>query len=526
MDNTFTNFYPTPKRLLQEITKNIHIWNLKAVLEPEAGKGDIVDFIKSESTNPIVDCIEINPELRSALKGKGYSVIADDFLLFTPQYKYDLVIMNPPFDAGAKHLLKALDVQKNGGQIICILNAETIRNPYSQERKVLLDKLQEYDATIKYQTCAFVSAERTTNVEIAVVDVTIPEVERYSFIMENLKQKVFKDQLEKEVTDVVDKDFITAAVLHYNIEIEAGLSLMKEYKALAPYIMVNAEKDKYNKPILSMHIGDKEELSEIKYVRCVRFKYWTALFNDKRFTGPMTHDMYTSYREKVNELENYGFTISNIKELQVQMCGTLIEGIENTIMDLFDTLSFTYSYSKELDTNIHYYNGWCSNKSWYVNKKVILPVYAYDYIWKKMDVSKYEIVNKFCDIEKAFNYLAGCPGADVYIGQFLQNAKQLEQTKNISCKYFDLTFYKKGTVHITFKDMDLLKKLNIFGGKGKRMLPPRYGQVSYPDMTPEEQAVVNEFDGGEEEYTKIFEQKDKYLLQNTMDLLPSSEEVA
>ena len=111
------------------------------------------------------------------------------------------------------------------------------------------------------------------------------------------------------------------------------------------------------------------------------------------------------------------------------------------------------------------------------------------------------------------------------MNSILKAAETMQQTKNISCKYFDLTFYKKGTVHITFKDMDLLKKLNIFGGKGKNMLPPRYGKVSYEDMTAEEKAVVNEFDGGAEEYTKVYLQRDKFIIQNSMDLLSLSEAV-
>lgn len=71
--------------------------------------------------------------------------------------------------------------------------------------------------------------------------------------------------------------------------------------------------------------------------------------------------------------------------------------------------------------------------------------------------------------------------------------------------------------------MDLLKKLNIFGGKGKNMLPPRYGKVPYDDMTSEEQAVVNEFDGGRDGYVEIYIQRDKYIVQNSMDLLPLME---
>ena len=42
--------------------------------------------------------------------------------------------MNPPFAQGEKHLLKALEMQERGGAIICILNAETIRNPNNLTR--------------------------------------------------------------------------------------------------------------------------------------------------------------------------------------------------------------------------------------------------------------------------------------------------------------------------------------------------------------------------------------------------------
>ena len=521
MEN-FINFYPTPKNLLKEITRNVQWWNVEGILEPEAGKGDIVDFIMGKQSDRVVDCIEINPELQAALKGKGYAVIHDDFLTFEPRYHYDLIIMNPPFDKGATHLLKALSIQEHGGRIICILNAETLRNPYTNERKVLVKKLEDLNASITYRTDEFASAERITSVEIAVVDVEIPQEEKVSVIMENLKQKYYHDEEGKDITDLIDNDYLAAAVTRYNMEVDAGIQLIREYKALTPYIMSSMRTNSYSKPILQMKLGEHDDLSESKYVRRIRNKYWSALFNDERFTGPMTGDMCTSYREKVNELEQYDFSIANIKELQIQMCGSLVSGIEGSIMKLFDDLSFRYSWSSEYDSNIHYYNGWASNKAWYVNKKVILPAHAWSDIWKKMQYC-YSISEEFTDMEKAFNYLAGCPGADIHLGRILQVAENNQQTKNIPCKYFDLTFYKKGTVHITFKDMDLLKKLNIFGGKGKNMLPPRYGKVPYEDMTAEEKAVVNEFDGGAEEYMKVYLQRDKFIVSNSMELLPLAE---
>lgn len=112
MNDNFINFYPTPKELFRDITSKLHWWTIDGILEPSAGKGNMVDYILEERLDRNIDCIEINPELQATLKGKGYSVIHDDFLTFIPKYHYDLILMNPPFDMGAAHLLKAIDIQK------------------------------------------------------------------------------------------------------------------------------------------------------------------------------------------------------------------------------------------------------------------------------------------------------------------------------------------------------------------------------------------------------------------------------
>lgn len=517
----FVNFYPTPERLLEKVTHSVDWEKIQTVLEPSAGKGDIVDFAvkKAERTynrNFDVDCIEINADLRAALSGKEYKVIADDFLKFRTFKKYDLILMNPPFDAGAEHLMKALEIQKNGGRVICILNAETIRNPYTNLRKALLNKLEKYDAAITYMEEEFVSAERRTKVEIAVVDVTIPDDCSSSFIFESLKRKYIKDtQCDEQITDVATADYIRSAVQQFQIECEAGIKLIREYKAMSPYILARIEKEDsdkyYNKPLLELKVGG-EDLSENRYVKLVREKYWEALFMDERFTKGMPHKMYQEYRNRIHELSNYDFSYYNIKEIQIQICQSLVSGIEDSIMRLFDELSYTHSWMPESSKNIHYYNGWATNKAWYVNKKVILPVSCWSDIWKEFRYG-YEVTSKIMDIEKAFDYLAGIPGRTSCTPNILSHAERNSLSKNIETRYFTLTFYKKGTMHIVFKDIELLKRLNIYGGRGKNMLPPRYGKVPYDHMTPEEQEVVNEFDGGKDEYTKVYENRDSYLFE-------------
>lgn len=65
-------------------------------------------------------------------------------------------------------------MQENGGEVIAIVNAETIRNPFSNRRKELVKLLEEYNAEINYLPSEFTSADRTTNVEVAMIKVKVP----------------------------------------------------------------------------------------------------------------------------------------------------------------------------------------------------------------------------------------------------------------------------------------------------------------------------------------------------------------
>lgn len=68
--------------------------------------------------------------------------------------------------------------------------------------------------------------------------------------------------------------------------------------------------------------------------------------------------------------------------------------------------------------------------------------------------------------------------------QLLQTEK-CSITKKIRLKYFNVTFYKKGTCHIEFTNTELLKKLNIYGSRQRKCLPPGYGTTSYENMDEE-----------------------------------------
>ncbi len=102
--------------------------------------------------------------------------------------------------------------------------------------------------------------------------------------------------------------------------------------------------------------------------------------------------------------------------------------------------------------------------------------------------------------------------------QILRNAESAQQSKNIECKYFTVTFYKKGTCHIVFHDEELLKKFNIFGSQHKGWLPQSYGNKTYENMEPEEQAVIDAFEG-RESYEKLMLCPEKYMIDISNQIL-------
>lgn len=530
-----TEFYPTPKTLLMEIKQELPIdfREIRTMLEPSAGRGDILDFIKDFQYNIYMDCIEQNKDLRSVLKGKKYTVIHDDFLTFHTFKRYDLIFMNPPFSQGARHLLKALELVQNGGKVICILNRETIDNPCTNERKVLVNQLQELDATVLYKTHAFSDADRRTDVEIAIAYVDIPIIEKESFFFSSMKEKHYARIKEEQMTDIVTQDYIQNAVIQYEIEVESGIRLIEEYYRLSKHTLSNIstseEENKYNKSILNLsvysieaHYTDINKLINF-YVESTSSKYWKALFENPKFTNGMTSDQIDKYRDIVSGLSKFDFSVRNILELQIDMTQNLIRGIEECIINLFDELSRKHSYNDEYSKNIHYYNGWKTNKSWIINKKVIIPLSCYCNIFNCFDLDKYEVIRKLSDIEKVLNYLDGGLTDGVSICNVLQYADAHNITRNIHCKYFDVTFYKKGTCHIVFNNEDLLKKFNIFGSQHKGWLPPSYGKKKFKEMSLEEQQVIREFEG-EESYSRVISNVDYYLL-NIGQLLPQLEQL-
>lgn len=493
-------FYPTPPALVRRMMDKVDFSRVRYALEPSAGKGDLAAGIRERlQSGGLIDCVEIDPDLRAVLKERGYTTVGTDFLKFDGKTRYDLIAMNPPFRDGDKHLLHALDLMQNGGQIVCLLNASTMERTDSPIRRDLLARLQAYDAEIEYIPDAFHDAERKADVDCALIYVDIPR-KTDEDILDHLKKAL--DMPHEELNEcgaLAENDIFKALLTQYELESRLGLSLIDQYKQCKKYLPTTC----FGEMILSLSVKSSgvdvgAGLShENAYLRELRKRYWDALFSAKEMQHLMTMRVRQNYLDRLEEFRAFDFTAENIAQVKLDMLSTLNGNVEDAILKMFDELTYEHSMGK--NTNIHYYNGWKTNRACRVNKKVIIPFYGlYDPRWGG-SWSAYKAKDFLEELEKILTYLDSgrTDGADcdsVISNAFRTSAKKYDGER-LHCKFFDLEFKKKGTVHILFTDLDLLKKFNIFGGRHKNWLPESYGKTDYSAMSEEERAVVDSFEG-------------------------------
>lgn len=515
------NFYPTPINIIQKMIDGLKFEKIKTILEPSAGKGDICDYITSREyrdSKDDFDTIEIEEDLRSILKEKGYNVIYDDFLEFETLKRYDLIIANFPFSDGDKHLYKAISIiKKNGGNLICLVNAETIKNPFSNLRKTIKTELDDLGASVEFIKDGFSQAERKTNVEVALIKLEKEKTEARILLDSLKKSEEYKSDSEINKA-VIEKDFVKSIIARFNFEAKAGIRLIEEYEALKP-LLLDSVRSEYKSPIIKIEVkgsGSRDNVSENinLYLKNLRRKYWEIFLENPDIRRKYTSNILSDISSKLNDLMNYDFNLRNIIELEKELGSKVSLWIEEMIMKMFDEFSYQHSYSDEFGKNIHYFNGWKTNKAWKINEKVILPIMGYSYYsFDKDKLETYRLSEKMNDIVKVFNYLEGeVENVPALVGREVEYANNTGCARNIDFHYFTATFYKKGTCHIKFNNKALLDKFNIFGSQRKGWLPPSYGKKKYGDMSQDEKQVVDEFQGLEE-YEKVCQNKDYYIVE-------------
>lgn len=346
--------------------------------------------------------------------------------------------------------------------------------------------------------------------------VSIPRADEESEIYSRLKKAAEAEEREHTATEIVAADYIQMAIQQFTLEAKAGIELIRQYDAMVPYMLNSLDpNDKYARPILRLTAETDRGYSSVgvnEYLKKLRYKYWEALLANPQFMQKLTSNLQEKYRSMVRDLTEYDFSEYNVRTLMLRMNSEIADGIKDTILALFDRLTSAHSWYPECQNNVHYYDGWAHNKAHKINKKVIVPCYGIfsDKRWGAQRLDRRMALNTLQDIEKCLNYLDGGMTREVNLYKVIESLDEYDPGKNIECKYFTVTFYKKGTCHIIFTNLELLEKFNIYAAQNKNWLPPNYGKTKYSDMSAEEQAIVDSFQGADA-YARVMAKATYYL---------------
>jgi len=506
--------YPTPRNLIDKMLAKITD-KPDFVLDPSAGMGDLLIAAEQKFRDQFrylgttdFSAIEIDDNLRAMLIGKSIKTIGSDFLEFGGPDKFDLILMNPPFCDGDKHLLKAIDMVYNG-QIVCLLNAETIKNPYSLTRKELVERLNKLNAEIEFIQGGFIGpdAHRKTDVDIAMINIKISN---------NIENDLFSDASDPippvdikidEYKEVSTGKKITELVAEYNqvidLAVETILSYVKNRNKIEKYISIEIGKKstKY-----SSHYTEKlfkvAQQSINAVIDEIRKDYWTKTLYLQEVISRMTSKQKDEFYASVKTNQSMEFTENNIRSFVLNIINAYPSVVQDAISKLFDKFTIAHTYHGTVDeTNVHYFNGWKTNKAFKVNKKIIIPFYSgygdtafYDNIlhqWKLY----YNIENDLNDIDIVMNYFDGKAPNYSTIANRLKEAFSHWVNSTSSTYFSKITAHRKGTLHLTFADDDILRRFNIEAAKGKNWLPRDYGVKPYAQLDYETQQVVDSFEG-------------------------------
>lgn len=128
--------FPTPPDLARRMVDAAEIEDNSRVLEPSAGTGNIVAAIRERYPSADVEVVEINDALAAGLRERfGIPARSADFLGCNGDLgRFDRVLMNPPFAAGAdiEHVRHAYGYLRPGGVLVAIMCAGPF---FRQDRK-------------------------------------------------------------------------------------------------------------------------------------------------------------------------------------------------------------------------------------------------------------------------------------------------------------------------------------------------------------------------------------------------------
>jgi hypothetical protein len=458
-------FYPTPRLLAEALIAPLKL-DKGYVLEPSAGKGDILDTIKAKylynrydntydnHRMPRMYAVEIQPELRAILADKGYTIVGEDFLQYVPDRHYTHIVMNPPFNHCDDHLLHAWDILVQG-EIACIYPITALDNPSEVRKQQVLRLIAAHGSIQELGSFFARGAERRTTAEVAIVRLTkkveINEDE-FGFDVEN-DPRIAPDMSNEGLdSEVALRSYVGDLLARYRAAIDA----------FAPYKIAEQRLTHYTQAFTDVKLGNYNI-----FVDSLTESAWQLILGDPRFQRLLTkraREMFQAFRQRQTRVD---FNEHNVKAMFVELLARQDELLNATIQDAFDTMT---KYHKD---NVEHFEGWKSNECWRINKRVIVPNCVRYPGYGNWEFS-YHKDDEIDDVDRALCLVTG--------RNFDEITTIVKAVRGTSCgmgetksTFFKIRMFKKETIHLWWLDDQVRQDFNIAAARGKGWLPPAKG---------------------------------------------------
>lgn len=498
MDTTTADlqFYPTPRTLANRaFAKFKH--RVRHLLEPSAGRGDLLaatgtqsGWLSHERRVPAsaIDCIELDLANHPLLKAQGYRVVGHDFLKYEGATCFSHILMNPPFAAGAEHVLHAWDLLWSG-ELIAILNAETLRNPYTKARQSLVRLVAQFSASApEYLQQAFLSpdTQRQTSVEIVLIHLEKVSTFKIDFI----------DGLAKDVRDqatasdfrphnelMLPESWVSNQVLAFKMATQAlrGAAIAD---VRATYYARRLGRRLGEPEAGDINDGSDPEATAAERINTgylhLKEAAWTSVLRSTEVTSRLSSNAQKRLESEFKTIAELEFTVENVYGFIEGLVAKQGDIQLEMICDVFDAFSRFHSDNKV------YYQGY-TGQGWKSNSKhraygmalrasrIVLPACRRDWYSSYDRALSWDDVQRFRDFDKCFALLDS-KNSDAVFGLeklFAEQWQALLNGQRCRCDYFDARFYpKSGTFHIFPRDKKLVDRLNRLVGQHRRWLPP------------------------------------------------------
>jgi hypothetical protein len=447
-----SEFYPTPPEVIQMM--NLDCKN-RVILEPHAGKGNIVDYCLSNGAKEVLS-MEINKDLQQIVKQKS-TLIGENFFECKPEQisHVHAIYMNPPFSNAEKHIIHAWEVAPDGCEIVSLCNYSTIERPYPRLRSIISD----YGQTENLGDC-FSDAERTTGVEVGLIRLHKP-IKSQDFEFEGFFMGEDEEEIQGE--GIMQYNEVRALVNRY-------VGTMKMFDRMKAEIeSVNLMIGQINMSSINLQIGhDKDITSKEQFSKILQKQSWKYIFQKMNMEKYVTSGVMKDINKFVETQEKVPFTMRNIYRMLEIIVGTRKETFNRALEEAID------NFTKYTHENRFGVEGWKTNSGHMLNKKFIVEGIMETMSYMGFNV-KYDTygLRKIDDLVKVLCNITGRDYNTIgSLYRFNYNSKheklfQIEPNTWYEWGFFDVKFFKKGTMHVKFKENDSWFLLNKAYGELK-----------------------------------------------------------